>query len=233
MTAVFDRRPDWRALGLVVALHLAVFFAFAHLQDNLHAQAHVAELQGSLIVSLVAAPPLPPAPEPPPHIQRPIQPRPVIQPLPPPVLTAPAESVASAEKDVSPPPTTPSPVEMLPVEIMPSTPVALQISTAPVSESAPVPVTLPRFDADYLDNPAPNYPVLSRRLAEQGLVLLRVYVEPSGLAARVELKQSSGYERLDNAARSAVSHWRFVPARKGAESVGAWVIVPISFNLRS
>lgn len=91
----------------------------------------------------------------------------------------------------------------------------------------------PRFDADYLDNPAPVYPALSRRLGEQGRVLLRVYVLADGSVGQVEVRESSGFERLDRAARETVVRWRFVPARQGERPVAAWVLVPISFSLRS
>jgi protein TonB len=92
--------------------------------------------------------------------------------------------------------------------------------------------TAPRFDADYLDNPAPAYPPLSRRQHEEGKVVLQVYVEASGLAGKVELHTSSGYERLDRSAIAAVSRWKFAPARQGAAAVGAWVLVPLVFSLK-
>ncbi|MFZ5512229.1 MAG: energy transducer TonB, partial [Pseudomonadota bacterium] len=79
--------------------------------------------------------------------------------------------------------------------------------------------------------PPPAYPVLSRRHGEQGKVLLRVHVDAAGRAAQVDVKQSSGHERLDQAARAAVREWRFVPARRGDTPVAAWVVVPISFVL--
>lgn len=89
-----------------------------------------------------------------------------------------------------------------------------------------------RFDADYLNNPAPDYPPLARRLREQGTVKLRVLVTPEGQARQVELEESSGSPRLDAAARSAVTQWRFVPARRDERPVEAWVIVPVVFNLQ-
>jgi protein TonB len=114
---------------------------------------------------------------------------------------------------------------------------------APLSQLAPLPAALretpapalsgPQFDADYLDNPAPAYPPLSRRTHEEGKVVLRVYVEASGQPSRLEVSISSGFERLDKAALAAVSRWRFVPARKGTEEVSAWVLVPIVFSLNS
>ncbi|MGV3580876.1 MAG: TonB family protein [Methylophilus sp.] len=94
-------------------------------------------------------------------------------------------------------------------------------------------VTPPIFNADYLDNPAPSYPPTSRRLKEQGNVFLRIYVDNKGIPTKLELEKTSGYERLDNAAIKAVKMWKFAPAKRGNESVAAWVIVPIKFNIKS
>jgi len=110
-------------------------------------------------------------------------------------------------------------------------PPPVDIVAAPVAPAPPVPATPPRFDADYLRNPAPAYPPLSRRNAEQGRVLLRVLVGPDGDAREVTIQTSSGFERLDRAAQETVRQWRFVPARSGTTAVAAWVIVPISFSL--
>lgn len=104
---------------------------------------------------------------------------------------------------------------------------------SPASEAVDVvEATLPpRFDADYLSNPSPRYPPLSRKLAETGRVLLRVQVSAKGDALAVQLQRSSGFERLDKSALEAVADWRFVPARQGQQAVMAWVIVPIVFSL--
>ncbi|TDR81947.1 energy transducer TonB [Paludibacterium purpuratum] len=56
--------------------------------------------------------------------------------------------------------------------------------------------------------PAPIYPALSRRAGERGAVLLQVSVDESGHPFRVEIEQSSGFERLDQAAQAAVRLWR-------------------------
>jgi protein TonB len=113
----------------------------------------------------------------------------------------------------------------------PPAPVAAPINVAPAP--APVAITAARFDADYLHNPKPVYPHASRRLGEQGKVLLRVYVSAAGLAEKVEIKLSSSFARLDQAAEEAVSRWRFVPAKRGDQAVAAWVQVPITFQLES
>jgi protein TonB len=98
---------------------------------------------------------------------------------------------------------------------------------------APVaaPVQGPRFDADYLQNPPPAYPSLSRRMREEGKVLLQVRVSTAGLPEQIQVTHGSGYPRLDEAAVNTVQRWRFVPARHGDETISASVIVPIVFRL--
>ena len=91
-------------------------------------------------------------------------------------------------------------------------------------------LTVARFDADYLHNPAPAYPSQSRRLKEEGTVLLLVRVSAEGAPLSVEIRTSSGFERLDEAGLQAVRQWRFVPAKRGNESVAASVLVPIQFK---
>jgi len=90
-----------------------------------------------------------------------------------------------------------------------------------------------RFDADYLQNPAPIYPPMSRKLQEEGRVLLQVRVTAAGTAEQVQIKRSSGYPRLDEAALNTVLRWRFVPARQGNEVIASSVVVPIVFRLDS
>jgi protein TonB len=109
-----------------------------------------------------------------------------------------------------------------------STP-AMAGDAAPASASPAV--TPARFDAAYLHNPRPDYPPLSRRLGEEGKVLLKVRVSREGQPAAVDLEKSSNFARLDEAARAVVSHWRFVPAKRGDEAIDATVIVPIVFRL--
>lgn len=112
-------------------------------------------------------------------------------------------------------------------------------SEAPPVKNTPAPpapaatLTQARFDADYLQNPAPAYPAMSRRLGEEGRVLLRVHVDASGRPIQIEVKTSSGSPRLDQSALDAVGRWKFIPARRGEEAIAAWVQVPIVFNLKS
>lgn len=108
---------------------------------------------------------------------------------------------------------------------------AVLATPVPVQSAAPAPFEPPRFDMAYLRNPAPAYPGLSRRMKEQGRVILRVLVSASGDAQEIEVRTSSGSDRLDRSAIEAVRRWRFAPARSGAETIAAWAFVPILFQL--
>jgi protein TonB len=68
-------------------------------------------------------------------------------------------------------------------------------------------------------------------MGQQGKVMLRVLVNSNGTTDKVEIRSSSGFDRLDDAALDAVRRWRFVPARQGDRPVAAWVLVPIIFAL--
>jgi len=101
----------------------------------------------------------------------------------------------------------------------------------PKSQVASAAVAPPSFNAAYLSNPAPRYPLASRRAGEQGTVTLRVLVRRDGLPAQVEVEKSSGSAHLDAAALEAVRAWRFVPARQGTDAIESWVLVPVVFRL--
>lgn len=96
------------------------------------------------------------------------------------------------------------------------------------SESA---VVLPSADAAYLHNPPPVYPRMSRRLGEQGTVVLHVLISGQGLPERVELRTSSGFARLDQSALDAVPRWRFVPGQRQGVPEAMWFNVPVRFVL--
>lgn len=112
--------------------------------------------------------------------------------------------------------------------LAPVTPVE---AAADAPKSPAVPMDPPRYDVAYLRNPAPAYPPLSRRMKEEGRVMLRVRVGAGGEPRDVQVASSSGSERLDHAAVEAVRRWRFAPAHRGDEAVEAWALVPISFRL--
>jgi periplasmic protein TonB len=105
-------------------------------------------------------------------------------------------------------------------------------STPAKSAMVPPKIELPSATAAYLSNPPPPYPAASKRLKETGSVLLRVWVTAEGAASQVELRQTSGYDRLDDAAIAAVRQWKFVPGQRNGVATAMWVNVPVTFELR-
>lgn len=189
-----------------------------------------------LFVRLIEPAVTPPAPvvTPPSPPQAP-PPTPAPPPKQPPVLTAtpPLPLPAAPAAPAAPAPNPPTPVAEPP---RPEPAPAAAPVEAPVEAPRPPPpppLVQPRFNADYLDNPKPPYPSISRRMGEEGEVRLRVLVDAAGNAQQVELERSSGYPRLDAAALETVKRWRFVPARQGEQTIPATVIVPIQFTLRN
>lgn len=89
----------------------------------------------------------------------------------------------------------------------------------------------PSADADYLKNPPPGYPRISRRMGEQGTVIVRVFISTQGLPEKAEVRTSSGFARLDQAALDAVQRWRFVPGRRHGTPEAMWFNIPVRFVL--
>lgn len=214
--------PEWRRSGrfvlLAVLLHAVVLFS--------PLQVAIGKLEipepTTIMVRLVETVTAPPAK---PEILPP-------QPLPSTPAAAPRERVKQTPRPLlamSPEQSASPAAFTVPEAVAPAAPPAPTV----VASNAPVAVTTARFDAAYLHNPEPKYPPLSRRLGEEGKVLLKVRVSPSGQPTVVELERSSSFERLDEAARQTVARWRFVPAKRGDEAIEASVIVPIVFRLES
>ncbi len=104
-------------------------------------------------------------------------------------------------------------------------------STRPATASSAAAVVLPSSDADYLHNPPPTYPRMSRRMGEQGTVVLRVFINAEGRAEQADVRNSSGHSRLDEAALETVKRWRYVPGQRAGQAEGMWFNVPVRFLL--
>ena len=196
-------------LGIVIGLHVGIFLLI------LAAKTVVPQIMEiPLVVDLLQAPEMQKPPE--------AKPLPVAKPQP-------------VKQPRTPTPKIPTPqIEATTSTVpAPAAPVAAQADSkpAPPAPAAEAPLKQARFDADYLKNPAPVYPPLSRRMGEEGKVMLRVSVNPQGTADQVEIRTSSGSSRLDESAQRTVATWKFIPAKRGEESVQSWVLVPIIFKL--
>lgn len=234
----FQQKKGWPIFIFVVALHGAFFWSVLVSQSQ-PLKRTIASAQ-PLTVRWVT---------PEPETVQPVEPMPV-----------PAQEIES-EPELLPPPKveTPSPVKIKPKppekkknklvkkiqkqevvkqppkqekEVIEPAVVTKKESLPTASPVAPT-IEQPKFNAAYLSNPAPVYPRRSRMLEEEGVAKVKVHVSVEGKPLSVSLQQSSGFSRLDDAAITAVERWRFVPAKRGNQSIEGWVIVPVSFKLRS
>jgi protein TonB len=214
---------EWIGLGVVVALHAVALAGMTMLVPSKPEVVVPPTISGVLVQApepVVEPRPLPvqPKPEPKPQPKPKVRPKPT----PPPPKAPPSERAVSA-----PPPEPPAPARS-------SEPVAASAPPAPAPvarEAAPAPVQPPRSDAAHLNNPAPRYPAMSRRMGEQGRVLFDVHILPDGSVGEIKLKKSSGYARLDEAALEAVRRWRYVPAKRGDTPIPFWYVQPVTFAL--
>jgi protein TonB len=210
--------PPWRPLPLVLVagLHVVALVGF------LAASGIRERIRATPFLEVAFVRPEQPVPPPPPELFRPRlrDPLAVNVPVPevPPVVVTRVEPLAA-----------PTPA----VPVAPAITAAVRSDPAPPAPPAPPNVEPPRFDMAYLRNPPPVYPSLSKRMKEHGRVILRVLVSADGQAESVEVRATSGSERLDRAALEAVRRWRFAPARRGAEAIAAYALVPILFSPES
>jgi protein TonB len=170
----------------------------------------------TLFVNFITPPPsekkveLTPPPRPKP-IEKP-QPRQIVAETP---VVAPTDYVAP------PPPPAPS------IEAHPTSPAApaRPKPAGPVMLSGELSVACP-------ERAPPRYPHHSRRMREEGMVMLRVELDEQGSVCDAHIATSSGFVRLDEAALTAVRTWRCHPAHRNGQPVRATALQPFNFILQ-
>ena len=230
-TARGRRQRSWRVLSAAVVfsvtLHAALFAAWPGLvRDRAPTKVSV------LDVVVLKPEPLPvAAPEPvrvPAEVTRAVSDRKKVEQRKPRVDDAPGPGAREpARSSMVAPVESPAAAEAAPA------PPAVEARAGPAEQKAEATAALtpPTYNAAYFRNPPPRYPLVARRNGEQGTVTLRVLVTRDGLPASVTVEKTSGSTHLDSAALETVRTWRFMPARRGAQPVEAWVLVPIVFKL--
>lgn len=86
-------------------------------------------------------------------------------------------------------------------------------------------------EARYLTGSMPVYPVISRRLGEEGTTILTVWISAKGAVVKMGIYKSSGYPRLDKAALTAVKDWKFAPRTYDGVAVDSTSRLPIMWKL--
>lgn len=205
----------------VVIFHVAALWA---LQNGLLRRAAEHVVPAELLTRIIEIEPpkvaQPPPPPPPP------KPAPKPAKLPPPPMPV-------AVRDPVPAPQAPTGV----VEPQPPAPAVLApVAPAPAPPAPPAParlVEITQGETEYIRPPRPVYPALSKRSGESGVVIIAVYYSTSGHAKRAEVFKSSGFERLDRAARDAVMASQVTPFRRAGvnEDTQFLLKAPINFVL--
>lgn len=77
----------------------------------------------------------------------------------------------------------------------------------------------------------PEYPAQAQRRRQEGVVIIDITVEPNGRTADVDIRQSSGYALLDQAAVRAAMKWEIMPHEINGQAVRAAFQVPVKFEL--
>ncbi len=212
--------------GSVVLFHVAVLWA---MQSGLLRRAVEVIVPVAILSEIVTPPPPKVEPAPVPVVTPPVPPKPApkkVQRTPPP-----------APRPVAVPSPAPEPQAPTGLEVQaPPPPVAAPVAPAPPAPAvapapAPAKLELPSSAADYLRNPAPVYPPISKRLGEQGKVLVRVLIGPDGAPQQAQIKRSSGFDRLDRAAMDYVMKCRYVPGKVGGVPQAMWHEAPVNFIL--
>lgn len=204
-------------LGAIVLLHVGFFVA---LQSGLMRQDVPQAQPREVVASFITPDPAPQPPKPQPAAPKtvPIVKKTVTPPRPVPVVNS-----------------TPSPNAITAPQPEPA-PVQAPAAAAPVAAApAPAPVaTGPKTitsGIEYLQPPQPDYPAVSKRMGEEGRAVVRVLVNEKGRPERAEVQKSTGFPRLDEAARQAVLRAVFKPFMEDGKAVPAYALVPIRFQL--
>jgi protein TonB len=205
-------------IGLVVVLHLLIFWAV----NSGLARSFVKAIKGPVEAVLLEEqkPEIPPPPPPPPPKNLPPPPPPAYVPPVEVPVSAPTAANAIAAVTSTPAPTPAPPTVVTPLPQAPPArppPRAEPVRTAAVVNSG--------------NCEKPEYPSASRRLEEEGTVFLRFLVGPDGKVIQSEVEKSSGYRRLDEAARAGLSRCQFKPATVDGKPEQAWASMRYTWRL--
>ena len=198
---------SWPTIIAIAALHAAAIVALVKLDVIAIAR----PAPPPLVVNLISEP------APPPIIERPKAQPETDQKIETPIVT-PLQIVQTVA--APPPPIT--------VTTTPPPPRPLPVATAPAA-----PVTVDNLDERMIEGKPPRYPMESRRKREQGTVLLRLLIGLDGRVAQASVAESSGFDRLDQAALQAVRGWRWQPMVRDGTTVEVRGVMPIPFVLKT
>jgi protein TonB len=124
-----------------------------------------------------------------------------------------------------PPPFIPPPEVQVQVPVQPPPTITAVVPTPPAVPVPPPAVSGPARTPAVVDArgcPAPSYPPASERAKETGIVTLNFLINVDGKVLESKVERSSGYRRLDEAARAGLAICRFTPATVDGRPERAW-----------
>jgi len=207
-----QRTPRKHLVGfaVVVVLHGLLFWAI----NSGLARKFVKVIKGPVEAVLLeeTKPDIPPPPPPPP---------PKNLPPPPPAYVPPVDIQVAAPTPVN----AIAAVSNTPQPVAPPSPLPVQSNPAP---AAPV-VTAAVISASGCEKP--EYPSASKRLEEEGTVQLKFLVGVDGKVIESAVEKSSGFRRLDEAARAGLSKCQFKPGTVDGKPQQSWASMKYTWRL--
>lgn len=224
--------PTWNSsqrtavlIGGVVLLHVLALWA---LHTGLLQRATEWVIPMAVVSEMPPPPPSPPIKPPPPPPATPV--RPSLAPTP--LALAPLPTPQPTAAPIAPPTLAATAPVNAPVLATPSVAPAPSVVAVP-APSPPAKVDMPTTVADYRVQSLPIYSLMSKRMGEQGRVVVRVLISVDGVPQQAEVHQSSGFGRLDRSAVEAAMRSRYVPLKRGGIPEATWVLAPIEFKLEN
>lgn len=203
--AARQRSPRKHLIGIggVVLLHLLLLWAIS---SGLARQ--VVRLTENTVEAVLLTEAVPPTPTPP---------------SPPPKTPPPAQT---------PTPPTPAPTSTAPAITQPVVPPMTATVAAPVPAAPPAPAV--RTGAAIQAGAScakPDYPSASRRMEEEGTVTLKFLIGVDGRVLQANVEKSSGFARLDEASRNALSKCQFRPGTVDGKPEQSWTSIQYRWRL--
>ncbi len=139
-----------------------------------------------------------------------------------------------------PPPIVPPPLIDLPVFEGPTTAITARVVEAPPRAAPPqasprqaqlTPLRMKARSDRIAAAINACYPSASRRLSEEGRVMLTITVNAAGKVGAMSVNQSSGFARLDAAAECVIRRLPFDPGKRDGQPVESQATLPIVFKL--
>ena len=134
------------------------------------------------------------------------------------------------------PPTPAPPAPKTPTPAVPPPTSATPVITAPAAPAPSAAPATPAVRTGAAIQPGancakPEYPSASRRLEEEGTVTLKFLIGADGRVLQAEIEKTSGFARLDEAARNALSKCQFRAGTVDGKPEQSWASIKYTWRL--